>query len=121
MQAETALAPGELKLRRLDPLSAEKTAPDRNIAIRVAEQDLARARDLAAKGGLRYQTYLNMLLHEALDSDRTAPEPAPLIFKLPRAWDLFSIRSCALAVVGTTACQRESGPCSLGSIPALPC
>jgi uncharacterized DUF497 family protein/predicted DNA binding CopG/RHH family protein len=53
-QAETALARGELKLRRLDPSSAETTAPARNITIRVAEQDLSRARDLAAKRGLRY-------------------------------------------------------------------
>jgi predicted DNA binding CopG/RHH family protein len=30
---------------------------------------LARARTLAAKRGLRYQTYLKMLLHEALDAE----------------------------------------------------
>jgi hypothetical protein len=66
-QAETALAQGALKLRRLDPSPPQTSA--RNITIRVAEQDLARARDLAAKRGLRYQTYLKMLLHEALDNE----------------------------------------------------
>ncbi|MGD1073673.1 MAG: hypothetical protein ABSB15_26485 [Bryobacteraceae bacterium] len=65
-QAEAALAQGELRLRRLDPLPVQTA---RNITIRVAEQDLARARDLAARRGLRYQTYLKMLLHEALDNE----------------------------------------------------
>ena len=68
-QAEAALARGELKVRRLDPLSPQTSVPARNITIRVAEQDLTRARDLAAKRGLRYQTYLKMLLHEALDNE----------------------------------------------------
>ena len=64
--AEAALARGELKLRRLVP---EKDVPARNITIRIDEQDLSRARDLAAKRGLQYQTYLKMLLHEALDNE----------------------------------------------------
>jgi predicted DNA binding CopG/RHH family protein len=66
-QAETALAQGELKLRRLAPSLPQTSA--RNITIRFAEQDLSRARNLAAKRGLRYQTYLKMLLHEALDNE----------------------------------------------------
>jgi hypothetical protein len=68
-QAEDALARGELKLRRLVPSPVQGTSSARNITIRVAERDLMRARDLAAKRGLRYQTYLKMLLHEALDSE----------------------------------------------------
>jgi predicted DNA binding CopG/RHH family protein len=76
-QAETALTRGELKLRRLDPLSAQTTAPARNITIRVAEQDLSRARDLVAKRGLRYQTYLKMLLHEALDNEERRQTQRP--------------------------------------------
>lgn len=69
-KAEAALARGELKLRRLAPSPPESPATQaRNITIRVADQDLARARDLAAKRGLRYQTYLKMLLHEALDNE----------------------------------------------------
>lgn len=39
------------------------------ITIRLAEEDLTRARTLAAERGLRYQTYLKMLLHQALDSE----------------------------------------------------
>jgi predicted DNA binding CopG/RHH family protein/uncharacterized DUF497 family protein len=39
------------------------------ITIRLAEDDLARARTLAAEKGLRYQTYLKMLLHQALNSE----------------------------------------------------
>jgi predicted DNA binding CopG/RHH family protein len=34
--------------------------------IRLSQEDLAKARKQAEKKGLRYQTYLKMLLHEAL-------------------------------------------------------
>jgi predicted DNA binding CopG/RHH family protein len=37
--------------------------------IRLDPEDVSRARTLAAKRGLRYQTYLKMLLHEALQSE----------------------------------------------------
>jgi predicted DNA binding CopG/RHH family protein len=37
--------------------------------IRLDPEDISRARTLAAKRGLRYQTYLKMLLHEALQSE----------------------------------------------------
>jgi len=37
--------------------------------IRLDPEDISRARTLAAKRGLRYQTYLKMLLHEALRSE----------------------------------------------------
>ena len=39
------------------------------ITIRLAEADLARARTLAAEKGLKYQTYLKMLLHQSLNSE----------------------------------------------------
>ncbi|HUO29468.1 MAG TPA: CopG family antitoxin [Bryobacteraceae bacterium] len=39
------------------------------VTIRIPPQELTRARALAAKRGLRYQTYLKMLLHEALDAE----------------------------------------------------
>ena len=39
------------------------------ITIRLPEHDLARAKTLAAERGLRYQTYLKMLLRQALDSE----------------------------------------------------
>jgi hypothetical protein len=68
-KAQEALARGELKLRRLPQSPAIPIGPTKNITIRVPDQDLIRARDLAAKRGLRYQTYLKMLLHEALDAE----------------------------------------------------
>jgi predicted DNA binding CopG/RHH family protein len=39
------------------------------ITIRLAEDDLARARTLAAEKGLGYKTNLKMLLHQALNSE----------------------------------------------------
>ena len=39
------------------------------VTIRISPDELTRARDLAAKRGLRYQTYIKMLLHEALDAN----------------------------------------------------
>ncbi len=67
-KAQAALARGELKLRRLPP-SPVAAGPAKNVTIRIPEQDLARARGLAARRGLRYQTYLKMLLHEALNAE----------------------------------------------------
>jgi predicted DNA binding CopG/RHH family protein len=40
------------------------------VSIRIAPEDIARARRLAEKKGLRYQTYLKMLLHEALEREQ---------------------------------------------------
>jgi predicted DNA binding CopG/RHH family protein len=37
--------------------------------IRLSTKDIARARVLAERKGLRYQTYLKMLIHEALESE----------------------------------------------------
>jgi hypothetical protein len=37
--------------------------------IRLAPEDISRARTLAARRGLRYQTYLKMLIHEALERE----------------------------------------------------
>src|SRR5262249_26492719 len=68
-KAKAALARGELTLRRLPPSPVATAGPAKNVTIRIPEQDLARARGLAAKRGLRYQTYLKMLLHEALDAE----------------------------------------------------
>ncbi len=55
------------EIRRLSqtnlPLASE------TVTIRIAQDELMRARQLAAKRGLRYQTYLKMLLHEALDNE----------------------------------------------------
>ena len=37
--------------------------------IRLAQEDISRARTLAERRGLRYQTYLKMLIHEALERE----------------------------------------------------
>jgi hypothetical protein len=37
--------------------------------IRLASEDISRARALAERRGLRYQTYLKMLIHEALERE----------------------------------------------------
>lgn len=39
------------------------------VSIRIDPADLSRARALAERRGLRYQTYLKMLLHEALEKE----------------------------------------------------
>ena len=48
---------------------ASQAGASPTITIRLAEDDLTRARTFAAEKGLRYQTYLKMLLHQALDSE----------------------------------------------------
>ena len=53
--------------------TAQRLAKDRlaskNITIRMPLADLERARQLSATKGLAYQTYMKMLLHEALDRE----------------------------------------------------
>jgi predicted DNA binding CopG/RHH family protein len=69
---EEAKAAGKLgkgTVARLARERANRLGPSPTITIRLAEDDLARARTLAARRGLRYQTYLKMLLHQALDSE----------------------------------------------------
>ncbi|MCP5118595.1 MAG: hypothetical protein GY953_47890 [bacterium] len=46
---------------------ASRAGASPTITIRLPESDLARARTLEAERGLRYQTYIKMLLHKALD------------------------------------------------------
>lgn len=62
---QTARQQGQVRrLSQTDLPGAAET-----VTIRIPQQELARARALAAKRGLRYQRYLKMLLHEALDAD----------------------------------------------------
>jgi len=46
-----------------------EAGPTPTVSIRIDPADVTRARLLAEKRGLRYQTYLKMLLHEALDRE----------------------------------------------------
>ena len=48
----------------------------KNITIRMPLNDLDRARKLSKKKGLGYQTYMKMLLHEALDREEAAAKKA---------------------------------------------
>ncbi len=52
----------------------KESRESKNITIRMPLADLERARLLSARRGLAYQTYMKMLLHEALDreEDRAA-------------------------------------------------
>jgi hypothetical protein len=43
------------------------------LTLRVPESDISRARALAARKGLRYQTYLRMLIHEGLEREEQRP------------------------------------------------
>jgi uncharacterized protein (DUF4415 family) len=47
------------------------TKPSQPVTLRIAKDDLATARRLAAKKGLGYQTYIKMLLKEALAQSAT--------------------------------------------------
>jgi len=69
---ERAKAAGKLGKGTVARVARERTSQagaSPTITIRLAEDDLARARTLAAEKGLRYQTYLKMLLHQALNSE----------------------------------------------------
>ena len=43
-----------------------------SVTIRIATLDVAAARKLAERNGLPYQTYIKMLLHQALERERAA-------------------------------------------------
>ena len=47
-------------------LQGERAKPSQPITLRIPKEDLAKARRLAAQKGLGYQTYIKMLLREAL-------------------------------------------------------
>src|SRR5215467_8995901 len=66
---EQAKAAGELGKGTVVRMAQKRAGASPTITIRLPESDLARARNLAAQKGLRYQTYLKMLLHEALASE----------------------------------------------------
>ena len=73
MRAKTAGKLGKGTVARVARERAKQDGASPTITIRIAEDDLARARTLAAEKGLRYQTYLKMLLHQALNSEENSP------------------------------------------------
>jgi predicted DNA binding CopG/RHH family protein len=68
-QAKAAGKLGNGTVARVARERASQTGASPTITIRLAEADLARLRTFAAGKGLRYQTYLKMLLHQALNSE----------------------------------------------------
>src|SRR5690242_13655241 len=68
-QAKAARKLGHGTVARVARERAGQSGASPTITIRLAEDDLTRARTLAAEKGLRYQTYLKMLLHQALKSE----------------------------------------------------
>ena len=67
---EQAKTIGKLGMGTVARIARERQAgASPTITIRLAEDDLMRARAFAAEKGLRYQTYLKMLLHQALNSE----------------------------------------------------
>jgi predicted DNA binding CopG/RHH family protein len=66
---EDARAKGTIGSGTVARLAQERAGASPTITIRIAESDLARARAFAAEKGLRYQTYLKMLLHQALSAE----------------------------------------------------
>ncbi len=64
---EAAMAAGEDLTVVPAPLARALAA--KNVTIRLSLTDLERARRQAERRGLRYQTYVKMLLHQALVAD----------------------------------------------------
>jgi hypothetical protein len=71
-QFEKAAKAGGLRRGGVKRLLAERgvafqeSGPTPTTTIRLDPEDIARARVQAAERGLRYQTYLKMIIHEAL-------------------------------------------------------
>jgi predicted DNA binding CopG/RHH family protein len=69
---EDAAAEGTLQTGSAASLARKENAAadvTQATTIRLDPDDISRARALAAQRGLRYQTYLKMLLHEALAAE----------------------------------------------------
>ncbi|HUX44352.1 MAG TPA: hypothetical protein VMV57_06340 [Terracidiphilus sp.] len=75
---EKAAKEGRLKTGGVARLLAERgikpAQPIPSTTIRLDPDDIAKAREQAAERGLRYQTYLKMIIHEALRNADSAPQ-----------------------------------------------
>lgn len=54
------------RVTRLAQAAIVAAAGSRQVTIRLSNDEIARARQQAEAKGLKYQTYIKMLLHEAL-------------------------------------------------------
>ena len=66
---EEAASLGELRTGTAAKLAGERAGITPTTTIRLDPDDISRARNLARKRGLRYQTYVKMLLHQALEAE----------------------------------------------------
>lgn len=60
----------EILKRALKSGKARRTVPLKTVTMRLPVPDIKAAQDLAGRKGLPYQTYIKMLLHEALEKAR---------------------------------------------------
>ena len=56
----------------LKSATARRAVPLKTVTMRLPVPDIKAAQDLAHEKGLPYQTYMKMLLHEALKKERSA-------------------------------------------------
>ena len=62
----------EMMKQALKSGKAARRLPLKTVTMRLPVPDIIAAQDLAHKKGLPYQTYIKMLLHEALKKERSA-------------------------------------------------
>ncbi len=62
----------EIMRRAIKSGQARRAVPLKTVTKRLPVPDLKAAQDLAREKGLPYQTYIKMLLHEALRKERSA-------------------------------------------------
>jgi predicted DNA binding CopG/RHH family protein len=62
----------EIMKRAIKSGTAKRKTPLKTVTMRLPVPDIEAAQDLAHQKGLPYQTYIKMLLHEALKKARSA-------------------------------------------------
>ena len=62
-------AAAEIMKRALKSGAARRAVPLKTVTMRLPVLDIKTAKDLAHQKGLPYQTYIKMLLHEALEKE----------------------------------------------------
>ena len=60
----------EIMKQALKSGKARRAVPLKTVTMRLPVPDIQTAQDLAQQKGLPYQTYIKMLLHEALEKER---------------------------------------------------
>jgi predicted DNA binding CopG/RHH family protein len=78
IEAEAAFAADLYRDRAAVNTKAQEllAAGSRQVTIRLGNNEVARAKQQAEAKGLRYQTYIKMLLHEALTRNAARPLPS---------------------------------------------